>query len=388
MARIAYVDHSYHRTTQSTGFLRDILRRRGHDVEDFWDDAWKGGLAVKWSDVQSHDVVVMFQSYCAPESAAFRQVHPNVIYVPMLDQFGIWQGPTFNQTGFWEKFQGSKVLNFSSALHCLTTGFGIASHWARYFQPVQPPQARPLPGLRGFFWMRRQDQINWQIIRKLIEGSEFDSFHIHMAHDPGSPQPQMPPPEDVSRFNITTSTWFEDRNELTALVERANVYFAPRMEEGIGQSFLEAMSRGKCVVAANQGTMNEYIVHGLNGLLYDHRAPRPMDFSDVSRLGAQARATVVAGHARWIAAEDGIVDFILEPSDAFYVGKYQHAFPAAAHVVAAGEVASQMRLEPGSPLASSLRAMAQRYAVLKMTRPLWHPMLKIARGVRRSLRRI
>ena len=50
---------------------------------------------------------------------------------------------------------------------------------------------------------------------------------------------------------------------------RANVYFAPRLEEGIGQTFLEAIRWGRCVVAADNRTINEYIIHGVNGLLYD-----------------------------------------------------------------------------------------------------------------------
>ncbi len=40
MARIAYVDHSFHRTTRSTEFLPEILERHGHQVQHFWDDAW------------------------------------------------------------------------------------------------------------------------------------------------------------------------------------------------------------------------------------------------------------------------------------------------------------------------------------------------------------
>lgn len=379
MARIAYVDHSYHRTTRSTNFLRDMLRRRGHEVVDFWDDAWKGGQAVGWPDVRQHDVVIMFQSYCAPGLAAFRQAHPNVIYIPMLDQFGTWQGPMVNQTSFWAPFQGSKVLNFSSALHCLTTGFGIASHWVRYYQPVQPERKEAVQGLRGFFWLRRQDQINWALVRRLIEDAKFESFHIHLAVDPGSPEPELPTAVDVARYNITTSTWFEDRNELTALVDRANVYFAPRMEEGIGQSFLEAMARGKCVVAANQGTMNEYILHGVNGLLFEHRAPRPLDFSQVNRLGAQARASVAAGHAQWLAAEDDIVRFILTPSEALYVGKYQHAF------VAQPEQMPLPATEPPLP-PSFLRQLSQRYAFFRATRQLWYPIVRLARQVLRPWR--
>ncbi|MEJ8811737.1 glycosyltransferase family 4 protein [Variovorax ureilyticus] len=391
MARIAYVDHSYHHTTRSTNFLRDMLRRRGHEVQDFWDEGWRGGRPVNWAEVQHHDVVVMFQSYCAPGRAAFRQVHPNVVYIPMLDQFGIWQGPTVNQAEFWSPFQGSKVLNFSSALHCLTTGFGIASHWARFYQPVEPVVAPASEGLRGFFWLRRQDQINWALLRQLIEGSRFDGFHLHLAGDPGAPEPQLPSDADFARHNITVSTWFENRRELTALVERANVYFAPRMEEGIGQSFLEAMARGKCVVAPNQGTMNEYILSGVNGLLYEHHAPRPLDFSNVERLGACARDSVIEGHARWMAAEEGIVDFILKPSEKLYVGKYQHTFPAlttdgsgSPNEVRASEV---LPAAAAVPLGTTLRALANRYAMFRVTRPIWHPLLRLARQVRRSLNR-
>ena len=387
MARIAYVDHSYHRTTRSTNFLRDMLRRHGHEVNDFWDDAWQGGPPVNWADVRDHDAVIMFQSYCTPGQAAFRQAHPNVIYIPMLDQFGFWQGPMFNQSDFWAPFQGSKVLNFSSALHCLTTGFGIASHWARYYQPAELEPAQPIVGLHGFFWLRRQDQISWSMIRKLIENVKFDSFHIHLAHDPGSPEPQPPSADDMARHTISTSTWFDDKSELTALVEKANVYFAPRMEEGIGQSFLEAMARGKCVVASNQGTMNEYILHGVNGLLYDHRLPRPLDFSDVARLGAQARASVRLGHAQWLAAEDEMVKFILTPSQDLYVGKYQHVFPVPSDA-ASNDPTSRPALTQAAPAtaASGWRAVAQSYTIFKVTRPLWHPLLKLFRQARQSWR--
>lgn len=372
MASIAYVDHSYHRTTGSTGFLRSILRARGHEIVDFWDDAWQGGAPVSWAQVQPYDIVIMFQSYCLPEGRAFRQVHPNVIYIPMLDQFGIWQGPTFNQAPFWEPFQGSKVLNFSSALHCLTTGFGIASHWARFFQPVRSERFEEPKGLRGFFWLRREDQINWRVIRSLIAGTKFESFHVHLAPDPGSPAPELPTAEDIVRHNITTSTWFADRSEFSALMDQANVFFAPRMEEGIGQSFLEAMARGACVVAPNQGTMNEYILHGINGLLFDRHAPHALDFSEVRRLGAQARASVLAGYAQWRAAENDIVNFILTPSEVLYKGKYQHAFVSAMTVT---EVPSATK--PSARLC--FRALSKQYAVFRMTRPVWHPIIRFAR---------
>ena len=362
MARIAYVDHSFHQTTRSTAFLPELLRRNGHVVDAFWDEGWKGGSAVPWTAVAAYDVVIMFQSFCNTHGTRFRHEHPNVVYIPMLDQFGLWLGPMFNLSAFWEVFQGSKVLNFSNALHCLTTGFGIASHYVRYYPAVAELPASRQSGLHGFFWLRRELQLNWTTVRKLIGDTKFDSFHLHLSTDPGTPPAVMPPPEDVLRHSITTSIWFDDKSELDAVMQRANVYFAPRPGEGIGQSFLEAMGRGQCVVAPDQGTMNEYILPGVNGLLYDLGNPAPLNFAAATELGMQARAGSLAGRQLWERAEQDLVRFILEPSEALYAGKYQHPSAEVSPVAAAG-----------------LQGLARRHPLFKSTRPIWHPVLRAAR---------
>ncbi|MBT2298875.1 glycosyltransferase [Variovorax paradoxus] len=371
MARIAYVDHSYHRSTRSTGFLVEVLRRHGHVVDLFWHDAWQGGPPVAWSEVKAYDIVIMFQSYCQLRNRHFRDAHPNVVYIPMLDQFGLWQGPMLNLVEFWEPFQGSKVLNFSNALHCMTEGFGIASHFVRYYQPLRPLPTAPQEGLHGFFWLRRELQISWRSIKQLIGDARFDSLHLHLAVDPGTAPPELPSEEDIARYRITTSTWFKNKADLDAVMDRANVFFASRPGEGIGQSFLEAMGRGQCVVAPNQGTMNEYILPGVNGLLYDLDDLRPIDFSNVRALGARARQSAEVGREQWEATEKALLRFILTPSQAFYAGKYQHP---------------TLRLSAeGSrdiPLPSTgLRALAQRYSLFRKTRAIWHPLVRIARHV-------
>lgn len=378
MVRVAYVDHSFHRTTRSTEFLPEILQRHGHVVDHFWDDAWQGGPPVAWEDVASYDVVIMFQSYCPPDSRYFRQSHTNVIYIPMLDQFGLWQGPIFNLSAFWEPFQGSKVLNFSNAVHCMATAFGITSHFVRYYQPVKELAAPPRQGLHGFFWLRRELELPWQVIRQLIANTRFDSFHIHLATDPGTPPPQFPWADDVAEYNITTSTWFENKAELTALIERANVYFAPRLEEGIGQSFLEAMARGQCVVAPNHGTMNEYIIPGVNGLLYDIRNPSALDFSNAPEFGRHARSGAVAGRALWEKSEDELVKFILSPSHDLYVNKYHH--PA----LAMAPTEESMMVHPLAPPPPSersfneaLRRALGRYAILRPALFVWRKIRKL-----------
>lgn len=326
MAKIAYVDHSFHRKTLSTAFLPQILKEYGHSIDFFWDELWNGGAPINWNLVEKYDAVIMFQAFCPIGKQYYRELHPNVTFIPMLDQFGIWKGPLFNLTTFWEPFQGSKILSFSQAVHAIAIGAGIYSRCLRYYQPITEGASPDRKGLHGFFWIRRSNELPWETVRELIGEQKFDSLHLHLANDPGSPAPSLPTVKEIDYHNITTSTWYENKAEFLTVLERANVFFASRMEEGIGQSFLEAMARGQCVVAPNNGTMNEYILSGVNGLLYDPFRPQPLDLSSVNELGKTAKQSVAIGYEQWCKDITNIVDYILTPSESFYIGKYHHHF--------------------------------------------------------------
>ena len=156
-------------------------------------------------------------------------------------------------------------------------------------------------------------------MRSLIGDTQFDSFHLHLVPDPGQPEPVYPTEDEIVRHNITITTkWFADKNELQKCQAKANVFFAPRLEEGIGQAMLEAFSSGQCVVAPDAGTMNEYIVHGVNGLLYNPSDLKALSFEKVELLGQWAREAAIAGHARWLASEQKLVEYILTPSKLCY----------------------------------------------------------------------
>ena len=58
-----------------------------------------------------------------------------------------------------------------------------------------------------------------------------------------------------------------DRQTYFHTTREANIYIAPRSVEGVGLTFIEALSRGSAVVAYDGPTMNEYIRHKKNGYL-------------------------------------------------------------------------------------------------------------------------
>lgn len=375
MARIAYVDHSYHQKTLSNQFLSDILRRHGHTVDFFWDDTWNHGQGIEFDKVANYDAIIMFQACCFPKNQYYRLKHDNVIHIPMFDQFGIHRGGVENFCDYWESFQGCKILSFSTAVHSIATFFGLRSFHTRYYQPPESLNSIPHEGLHGFFWLRHEKHVSWPLVRKLIANTRFDSLHIHIAPDPHTPQPTLPTYEEVARYNITTSTWFADKQDFLKVLKRANVFFAPRAEEGIGQSFLEALARGQCVVARDNGTMNEYITHGINGLLYSAEDPKPLDFSNIYELGRNALRSVEAGYDRWQAQEKRLVDFILTPSPALYKGYYQHAPLAKEKNTKTLAETSLSMILPPIPLRQRLR---ERW-IFRKTQRLWRPIWRLVK---------
>lgn len=76
-------------------------------------------------------------------------------------------------------------------------------------------------------------------------------------------------------------------------------------------AFLEAMAMGKCVVAHDDATMNEYIVDGESGLLVDFDRPARIASERVARARAGVAAAAARHRARWVEDEAKIVPFIV-----------------------------------------------------------------------------
>jgi hypothetical protein len=325
MARIAYVDHSFHKKTLSNLFLVDMLRSHGHSVDLFWDDSWRGEAEIDLNNILSYDVIILFQCHCKRSNYYYSLMHDNVICIPMLDEFAISMGPTNNFKERLWPFQGSKIISFSTATHAIATSMGISSKYVRYYkEPQQPRDIKD--GLHGFSWIRRPDMISWDTIRTLVGDTKFKSFHLHLAPDPGYEILSMPTENEQKHLNITISNWINKRSDLDRILSMANVFFAPRADEGIGQSFLEAFSIGQCVVAPDYGTMNEYIVSGMNGLLYNPKNPKPLDYSDVFELAYNGYRASKIGYDAWCAGQDDLIDYILMKSEGLYHGGYRHEF--------------------------------------------------------------
>jgi glycosyltransferase involved in cell wall biosynthesis len=93
---------------------------------------------------------------------------------------------------------------------------------------------------------------------------------------------------------------WKNQTELMKLYDSHGIFLFPSLFEGFGKAFMEAMSRGMCVIASDEGGMHDVIHHDQNGFLAPvgdaaqivHVARLVMsDYSRFRRICVKARET-------------------------------------------------------------------------------------------------
>lgn len=307
---IALVTHSHHQTTESNRFFIAALEQIG-TVTVFWDESWM------WKDASfltsfrpsAFDLIVIWQwskLLVAMPSALLQ--HHNVVVVPMHDM--VAATPTWIWPRVARRF---KLVCFSSGLFGQFAAQTPAIHRVKYYpDPAILPPNISSGELSGFFW-QRSNQITESNLSALCNGTKFSLFTVHQALDPGNVIPIEPHVQStISTDILKRSSWHSSRGDYLRDVSKHQIFFAPRLHEGIGLAFLEAMAMGLCVVAPNTPTHNEYIVSNENGLLYD-TFNHPLRFDHAPQMGQKAYSSIKEGHERWLASVDGMLHFIAKP---------------------------------------------------------------------------
>ncbi len=307
--KTAFLAMSVHiNRTRSSDFFIAILREFFGDVtviphERVWIDVPK----TKW------DLIVVWQArYTARELEAFGA--DRVVLVPMYDDV------PFDEA-YWARYRQFKVFCFSSTLEKLLVSYGLRAWGARYYPDPAAPTEHAWDELYAFFW-QRYAYVDWKLVKKLMGETEFARINLHWT--PEDHEAQRPPigDEELAKGKVQVSSWFKGSEEYRSCLTRYNIYFASRIYEGIGLSFLEAMAMGLCVVAPERPTMNEYIENGKSGILYDPERPIPLDFSRAREMRAAARASCELGRRQWLEALPRLRGFLEEPVPRYHPRKH------------------------------------------------------------------
>ena len=285
--RALFVGHGFHQRTNSSKFFIEYLESI-FDLKCYW-------LTPHEADTNYPREFIGFFDF-----AFFWQIMPDkriidyfsadrVVCIPMYDATGVYESDKFNPER-WLPMKEYPFISFCRTFHHDLKNIGIQSFYLQYAPRTLPAltMCREYSERPKVLFLYRRPEISWDIVKRLLAPEDVESIHIHVMTDPKH-QFVAPSKADMNAYNITISTWFDDRSDYDALLDNHDIFIAPRLYEGIGMAFIDAMVRGLCVVAPDRPTMIEYIEHKVCGLLFDPALPTRLDISNWKELGMAGR---------------------------------------------------------------------------------------------------
>lgn len=300
----AIIDHSYHKKTGSSKFFHDFIESF-YITTIYWDDSWNNGSGININEInnRNYDVIFFFQIILDIEE--YRRLKcKKIVIIPMYDAV------VNKSKEFWIKYRKYIFISYSKKLHQTFIDLGMVSYYIQYFPDITESKLIQRTSDKAFFWYRTTD-ISPIIVNKLLAKNHKIGLIVHNSPDPGFKPIKEDEFTDFSSVEVTS--WYSDKSDYDSKIKECTVYLAPRLLEGIGFSFLEAMAAGCCVIAPNLPTMNEYIIDGLTGILFDPKEPFSIDENfNFKALGYNAREYIIKGFYDYIVRRKLVVEAIEE----------------------------------------------------------------------------
>lgn len=285
--RILFVDLEIHKKTGSADFFVDLLRRKFQVDICYVNSRYDSRMPTRKS-VKPYNAIIYWQ--VTPSNFRAKSFDKPSIYVPMYD------AETFNKPRWCRnRLQGGRAICFCDKEADFLEGLGFHPLRIQYYAPCRPRSSgNPR---KVFLWDR--DLLSLNIVKNLFRPCDVDEIVIRC--DPN--KSKLIPSDDVSTWHIRfiSSNEYLSQEKYFEMFADCGIYIAPRLREGIGMSFLEAMSFGKCVIAHNDATMNEYIRDGVTGFLinYNDNQEHCLDVGIVSSIQEETYSCSKKGRERW-----------------------------------------------------------------------------------------
>ncbi len=293
---LAFIGRQYHRKTQSDQLILTFLQQH-YDVHMFRREQFTDAELVNVVNNAQPDCVFF---WCLPPSSTkhlWKIRCKNIVWAPMWDGFKPLK---------WRKrwlIQRSKVkvLCFSKALYRYFSSTPISSFYIQCALKPQFGSFKECPPYKLFFW-QRQEAINLENIVRLIGEKNLEK--VYYKSEIGT--------LSLPSFSFALEKlpdWL-DKEDYEKILAEVDFYIAPRTSEGIGFSFLEAMSRGKVVLGYNESTMNEYIEHDRNGYLFDHSFTPLTTLKSPKELSKYMREKAERLYYSWESKQGDFLEFL------------------------------------------------------------------------------
>lgn len=283
-----------HEKTQSDKYIMDLLSPF-YDLHIFRRERYTDTELVALINQASPDYVLF---YALPPSISkhLNRIHcPNKLWVVFWDGF---QSLSWKKR-FLFKWHNLHILGFCKQLqHYFERHRLTAQSWQYCLEPRF--LSRPLtdkPPYTFFLW-QRDSYISAETIIKLVGRKYIKKIYLKQ-----SMQTIQDPLIEI------VADWLPHEQYLK-MFEKVDFVIAPRLQEGIGFSFLEPLSMGIPIIAYDSPTMNEYIIDGQTGYLFDNSLTLRHPLQSPKELAPKLREHYTKLYTTWKNSKDKIPDFI------------------------------------------------------------------------------
>lgn len=294
--KIAYIGPQFHKKTKSTEFLKNLLCEK-FEVHEYYTE--EINLNKKIFNSEEYKIVILFQLLLSFNE--LKKIKAKIIWFPMYD--GMDRIPF---TYIYLRLLNIKVICFSKKADYLAKLSGLESKYLQYFPEIT--KENKIKGIKILFWIRKRE-VDWPILKKILENQIPDELILKINFDPGQ-KPRLPTKEEIKKYNITIIDKWLSKEELEKIIDSCNIYIQPRYREGIGQGFLDAMSRGLCIISPNNGTMNEYIIDKKNGFLFNAISPQKINLNNIEKIQKEIFSIAQSKKNNWIVKKKFINRYI------------------------------------------------------------------------------
>ena len=284
--KIAFIGHAYHSATNLVEFFLQLLQPLG-SVDWLHPERLAGGLAINNDQtISGYDLVVVWQTEDVVP-ILLEQGHKDFVFVPSDRRYG------GIPKHFWKMLGDTRILCFSARLYEQLQKLGGHCVYARYCPNLDffmLPGARK-EALSGICWYRK-DLLSIEGLQKLVRNLGLESLTVQYSPDPH--ETTLVDKEAVAgslRIPVKFVDLRENEAESRAILAKSQFYITPGVFEEVGFSVFEAMAIEMVVVAPDNSTINECIIHGYNGILYEPSNyewhPCEFDLEDMAKKARQ-----------------------------------------------------------------------------------------------------
>ena len=300
--KLLFIDHSCHKLTHSAEFFLLLLRNE-FDVDEFYYDRHYCCNPPE-ALVATADLIVIWEFL----PRRFHMGFPGkpCVFVPMYDN-------EWGSKWLWRRLarSGMKVISFCGRItaHALSCGM-MRDDILDVRYAIDPGLFDDMAGDVRTVALWERGDVSFDDVKAVLDPGDVDKVIIYRRKEETvSRRPILA--EDVAAYKVELRTGgFLSREEYLESQREAGICFAPRRKEGIGMAFLEHLAMGKCVIAHDDATMNEYIHNGTNGVLVDMGNPVKVSSSTCLAARMRVRDEARRQFARWEEDRNKILPFL------------------------------------------------------------------------------